>query len=176
VNALEQEMKAENDAPAMTTSSSNQPSLSQLDQLKGDLTSMVDELAQQRRIRGKRLTLEEPLNPIEEKDVGWSEYQFLDGDQDIVAEARRQIGMQEARDDSEESSGGEADGEDEKAVSPQEGMALCEQLERLCVTYPDVKEVDILQLQRQLRKLRGHLNHLDFHSKQQTTLDRFLSS
>jgi hypothetical protein len=176
VNALKQEMKAENDAPAMTTSSSNQPSLSQLDQLEGDLTSAVDELAQRRRIHGTRLTLEELLNPIEEKDVGWSEYQFLNGDQNIVAEARRQIGMQEERDNSEESSGDEADGEDAKAVSPQEGMALCEQLEQLCVTYPDVKEVDILQLQRQLRKLCGHLNHLDFHSKQQTTLDQFLSS
>ena len=49
----------------------------------------VNSLQQRKHICGTAPTLEDLLNPIEETEIGHSDYRFLGGDNEIVAEALR---------------------------------------------------------------------------------------
>jgi len=62
--------------------------LSQLQGLEADLIHAVDSLQKCKRIRGTAPTLED-LNPIEETEIGHSDYRFPGGNDEIVAEALR---------------------------------------------------------------------------------------
>jgi hypothetical protein len=54
------------------------------------------------------------------------------------------------------------------------GAELCKRLEKACVVHSDVDGVSVLELQKQLQKLRGHFHRLDFSSLRQSTLDNFI--
>ncbi|KAF8980840.1 hypothetical protein BDQ17DRAFT_1438749 [Cyathus striatus] len=60
----------------------------------------VKELKQQNRIFGALPTLDELVNPQEEREVGESPYQFEGGDDDIVKEVEYEMAVDE--DDTDE--------------------------------------------------------------------------
>lgn len=66
----------------------------------------MDNLRQRTRVQGTALTIEEMLNPIEEREVGVSGHQYPEsGDEAvIIAEVRRRMGT-----DADESTGTESD-------------------------------------------------------------------
>jgi len=144
------------------------PPLSQLQGLEADLIHAVDSLQKRKRIRGTAPTLEDLLNPIEETEIGHSDYRFPGGDDEIVAEALRATTNAQDEDVNE----ADEEGEDEGLLA-KDGQRLCEQLEKLCLHHSDADGVSTLALQQQLRKLRAHLRRLEFTSQTQVTLDKF---
>jgi hypothetical protein len=66
--------------------------------------------------------------------------------------------------------------EPEVIFSSCKGAELCERLEKACVVHSDAEGVLVLELQKQLQKLRGHFRHLDFSSLRQSTLDSFITN
>jgi hypothetical protein len=63
----------------------------------------------------------------------------------------------------------------EDGLSYQEGMELCEKLEKACVIHLNADGVAVLDLQRQLRKIQIHFHRLETDSQKQSTLDTFWS-
>ena len=132
----------------------------------------VSILQEWKRIQGTAPTLEDLLNPIEEKEVGDSPYRFPGGDDEIIAEVLWITnGEPDAEDDVDSD-----DKKEESGPSVREGLVLCEELDRLCLKHPDAEGVSILVLQQQLRKLRRHLRQLEADSQKQSTLDAFWGS
>ncbi|KAH9160083.1 hypothetical protein EDB89DRAFT_1915231 [Lactarius sanguifluus] len=166
-------------AHTMTTSSPNpsiapHASFSQLQDLEADLMCAIDSLQQRKHIRGTAPTLEDLLNPIEETEIGHSDYWFPGGDDEIVAEALHIITGTDTQDEEvdDETQEVEEDGGDE-GLSMKEGQRLCERLEKLCLHHSRADGVSMLALQQQLRKLRAHLRQLETASQTQATLDHF---
>ncbi|KAH9010168.1 hypothetical protein EDB83DRAFT_2173810, partial [Lactarius deliciosus] len=90
--AMIEKMATQAIAHTMTVSSPNpsiatHASFSQLKDLEADLMCAIDSLQKCKCIRGTALTLEDLLNPIEETEIGHSDYQFPGSDDKIVAEA-----------------------------------------------------------------------------------------
>ena len=108
------------------------------------------------------------LNPIEEDVIGETSFEFPGGDKDIIARVIQ--GDAEDMDDVDES-----DDEDElpALTKPSEALAICGQMERLCLEYASSTTVLILDLQTQLRKLHGHIRRIDDQSRVQSSLDQF---
>jgi len=169
--------------PATTSPSSSPPaapvpfpnssvaSLSQLQDLEAKLMHAVNSLQQRKRIRGTAPSLEDLLNPIEETEIGHSDYRFPGGDDEIIAEARRTT--TETQDEMDDEAQEEEEEGGDELLSAKEGQRLCEQLEKLCLQYSDAEGVSALALQQQLRKLRAHLRRLELASQTQVTLDKF---
>ena len=130
-------------------------------------------LGDHKQIRGTRPTLEDLLNPVEEREIGESKFRFPGGDAEIIAKVIR-----ESRGDVEaENEGEESDGEqDNVAPSLGEAMELCECLEKVCVIHSEAHGVSALLLQQQLRKLRAHLRAVQAKSVRQTSLSSFFSN
>jgi hypothetical protein len=61
-------------------------------------------------------------------------------------------------------------------LSYREGAELCEKLERSCVIHSDAEGVSVLELQKQLRRMRGYFHHLEFALRKQSTLKNFFTS
>ncbi|KAH8105697.1 hypothetical protein DFH11DRAFT_1731517 [Phellopilus nigrolimitatus] len=148
----------------------------QLESFEKSLMEAVDDLKKLNHIRGTAPTLEELVNPIEEMEIGESPYHFPGGDIEIIAEARRLVAEQngdvtatEVLDDDPE------DDNADEVVSAREGIELCEKLEKLCIAHSEADGVAALELQRQLRHMRGHLRRLDLESHKQVTLDSFFT-
>jgi hypothetical protein len=130
----------------------------QLQHLEEGLMDSVSQLQQWKHIIGTPLSLNELLNPLKEQEVGDSPYRFAGGDEEIIAEVCRC--RSSSRDNSEiEIDEDEVIEEDSKGLSYQQGMEMCEALERACM---DADHVDILVLQRELRKLRGYFREMGF--------------
>jgi hypothetical protein len=70
----------------------------------------------------------------------------------------------------------ESDGEMVDELSYRESAELCEKLERSCVIHLDAEGVSVLELQKQLRRMKGHFCHLEFASRKQSTLNNFFTS
>jgi hypothetical protein len=158
-------------APPPNSSIAHCISFSQLQDLEANLMCAVNSLQQCKRIHSTAPTLEDLLNPIEETEIGYSDYRFPGGDNKIVVEAL--CTTTETRDDKmDEEMQEEEEGGDE-GLSVKEGQRLCEQLKKLCLHYSDADGVSTLALQQQLRKLHAHLHRLEFASKTQVTLEKF---
>jgi hypothetical protein len=117
--------RPKNSAPQVTT-------------LEKDLMDSVAELHKRRRIIGKPPSLEDLLDPIEEKEVEDSPYRFEGGDAEIVAEVHHQMAVEHGEIievDSEDEDGGE----EEEEVSIGEMIRHCQQLEGLCIKYGAVE-------------------------------------
>jgi hypothetical protein len=113
------------------------------------------------------------VNLIEENEIRDSPYQFPSEDNKILD----QILMGESS-NGDAVDAGDSEDEDDKEdelVSCKEAIQLCKRLEKVCVIHLDTKGVAILELQRQLRKLRGHLHHVEEASQKQSTLDSFFT-
>jgi hypothetical protein len=116
---------------------------------------------------GTPLTLEDMLNPIEEKEIGESSYRFKGGDDEIVDRVNYEIAVKhgeivEIEDD-------EDDGDDAPDFTITEVICLCETMERLTLIHGDPESS--LRLTEGLRKFRIHLRKAQNENATQTTLD-----
>lgn len=157
--------------------SQNDPKrLEELDETEKRLMEAVENLQGRRRIWGTALSLEELLNPIEEKEIGETAYNYPNGIDDIIKQVQEeQEGKrrQEESDTSSEEDEEEEDASADKGISPAECINLCQKMEKLVLTHSDVEGLHVLQMQRQMRLLCRHLRLKEQSSKQQTTLESF---
>ncbi|KIK80223.1 hypothetical protein PAXRUDRAFT_159208 [Paxillus rubicundulus Ve08.2h10] len=80
-------------ASAQESTTSAQHSLLQLCTAEWDLENIVEDLIQCKQIIGTVLTLEEMLNPVDEREVGESTYQFKHGDGEIIAKVNHEMAV-----------------------------------------------------------------------------------
>jgi hypothetical protein len=161
--------------PVRTINSTATPArqILQLNALETDLMDAIAELKTRKRIVGTAPSLKDLLNPVQEREIGDSQFRFPGGDSEILAQA-----VHEARGEDPSVADDESDEESEMGedgLSYQEGMELCEKLEKACVIRSNVDGVAVLDLQRQLRKMRIHFRWLETDSRKQSTLDTFWS-
>ncbi|KAL7282003.1 hypothetical protein ACG7TL_003470 [Trametes sanguinea] len=130
-----------------------------------ELMEEVDKLRERRRVRGARPSLEDLLNPVEEVEIGGASCMFPGGDEEIIAAVRASVSQKEDKDSDEDS-----DEEPITEISAREGVAICQQMERLCMQWFGKVEQDLSQLQGQVRRLRGALQREEEKSKRQATL------
>lgn len=129
----------------------------------------VDHLVKRNRIRGEnRLTLEDLLNPIEEREIGESQYEFRGGNGDIV-----QAVLKEEEGDNDDNDDDAVDDEEEETegkMSVHEMMRICEMMEQVCLLNAEAEGVSAVDLSTQLRRLRGHLRRQEMAAMKQPTL------
>lgn len=141
------------------------PPLPQLERLENELNECVSQLQSWGWIRGQALSLEEMLNPVEEDIVGETGVEFPGGDKDIIERV--------IHGDDEESDEDEEDEEPlPEVTTPSKALDICAQMERLCLEYAS-SSLSVVDLQFQVRKLRGHIRHLNDQSCVQSSLDQF---
>ncbi|KIK76213.1 hypothetical protein PAXRUDRAFT_170629 [Paxillus rubicundulus Ve08.2h10] len=99
----------------------------ELSQVKSEFMQAVDSLHDQKHIWGTKPTLEELLNPIEEKEIGDLPYRYPGGDTDIIEEIKKKSKVTKNRSDGDSESSTDKDGM-EPMFTPQQGMDLCQQL------------------------------------------------
>lgn len=105
------------------------------------------------------------LNPVEEDIVGETGAEFPGGDKDIIERV--------IHGDDEESDEDEEDEEPlPEVTTPSKALDICAQMERLCLEYAS-SSLSVVDLQFQVRKLRGHIRHLNDQSRVQSSLDQF---
>lgn len=141
----------------------------QLTHLEDGLIKSVTELKNRKCIVGEAPTLEDLLNPAEENEIGDSPFQFPGGDDEILA----QVANESAQDSNKPESDDDEKEEEDSGLSFREGIDLCEKLEKACIIHSDAEGVAVLELQKQLRRFRGHFRWLEFASQKQVTLDTF---
>ena len=153
-------------APAIRTTATIPPRPDQLEDIEKELMDCVDMLAKQRIIRGQPLTLEEMLNPEQEREIGESSYKF-EGDDEIVAQVKNEIAIEKGEIEVD-SDGSDEEGE-QNGLTAAETVRMCEQLEQACLHYGDPDTS--LALTNGLRKLRIHIKHELMQGLKQKTLD-----
>ena len=105
------------------------------------------------------------LNPVEEDIVGETGVEFPGGDKDIIERV--------IHGDDEDSNEDEEDEEPLPEVTTlSKALDICAQMERLCLKYAS-SSLSVVDLQFQVRKLRGHIHHLNDQSHVQLSLDQF---
>jgi hypothetical protein len=142
----------------------------ELKDVEKDLMDATGELRTRQRIIGTAPTLEDLLNPIEEKEKEDSPYRFEGGDTEIIAQLQQEqvveCGKAMAVDDTD-SEGAQSDAE----MNPKEVMRVCEQLERMCLSYAHHKETG--ELAHHLRRFRGRVWKEAAQAQKQVTLEHF---
>jgi len=147
----------------------------ELKQLTSDLMDCVTKLGDHKQICGTHPMPEDLLNSVEEREIGEFEFCFPGGNTKIITKVIRE--SQPGGDVEAESMGEDSGGEQEDtAPSLEEGMELCECLEKLCVIHSKAHGMSTLLLQQELCKLRAHLCVVQAKSVQQTSLDSYFSS
>lgn len=123
-----------------------------------------------RQTNGKPLTLKEMLNPIEEKTIGFSTFQFEGGDEEIVERVKYDIAVEKGEIIEIESD--ESDEEEEQGLTAFEISKMCQEMESLCLRHapPDLS----LDLAQHLRQFRIHLRREMTKNAKQTTLDGWI--
>lgn len=144
----------------------------QIIQAENDLKDSVDELVKRKRIIGPPPTVEDLVNPIEEQEVGDSQYRFEGGDAEIVAEVLHEMAVARGEtielDDSDYS-----DDEDKDCIPRCEVINLCALLERACIRYGGLDSS--LELQHHLCRYRAELQREDLLSCTQSSLDSYFT-
>ena len=137
------------------------PPLPQLERLENELTKCISQLQSWGWIWGQALSLEEMLNPVEEDIVGETGVEFPGEDKDIIERVIH---------------GDDEDSDDEEPLlevtTLSKALDICAQMERLCLEYAS-SSLSVVDLQFQVRKLRGHIRHLNDQSRVQSSLDQF---
>ena len=152
--------------PAVRTAATIPPQPAQLEHIEKELMDCVDTLAKQRITRGKPLTLEEMLNPEQEREIGESSYKF-EGDDEIVAHVKNEIAIEKGEIEVD-SDGSDEEGE-QNGLTAAETVRMCEKLEQACLHYGDADTS--LALPNALRKLRIHIKHEMMQGLKQKTLE-----
>jgi hypothetical protein len=138
----------------------------QLQTLEHGLTKSIEELTTRRRIIGTPLTVDEILNPQEEKNIG--EVTVYEDDDAIVAEIRRQQGIRSGELVEVESD--DEDEDDQPKVCVAELIPLCEKLEAACIARAGADSS--LDLIHKLRAFQATLRCEELQNAKQATLDQ----
>lgn len=139
----------------------------QLRKAEEGLMASYLQLAERRHI-GRRLTLEELLNPVEEQMPVNVEDIFDGSDAQILEEAQQRLKdtAQQQGDASEDES--DNDKPAEPKIGPREGLELCAKMEKLLIQ--EMVDKNDLELSKGIRRLRGALYRKEMRTASQTTL------
>ena len=145
---------------------------SEPNEVEKELLNLVAQLKARRCIAGKPFTLDEMLDPIEEREIGENHVSFEGGnlDSEIV-----QIVQVKARGDAIEEISSDDDDDEPEVVPPslKEMIEACRKLEGDCLLVGTEGALDFIEASR---RLRGHLQKMSRESEKQTTLDIFFNS
>lgn len=112
----------------------------QLEALESELMAAVDDLKQRKRIRGTAPTLEDLLNPIEERETGENRFAFPGGDDDIIAAVLKKDDEKmesQGADDEDDGAAEGVDQHDNSQISTREAIDFCGKLEEFCTLHSD---------------------------------------
>ncbi len=139
--------------------------------VKEELLKLVAQLKDWRHIHGWPYTLDELLDPKEERKIGESVHAFGGGDVEIIRVVQQGIDL--ARGKIEEIEEIDSDDEDPKAAPPplKEMIDMCWVMENCMVVCTE----GALEVVQSLRRYRGHLWRMSTEGAEQTTLDAFFS-
>jgi hypothetical protein len=137
-----------------------------------ELLDLVRQLKERKRIIGDPSTLDEMLDPIEERVIGDCLDSFEGGDLD--SEIIRVV-QAKVRGDSVEEIGSDSDSDEPEVVLPslKEMIEVCRKLEGDCLLVCKEGALDYVET---VRRLRGYLQKMSGNSVKQTTLDMFFNS
>jgi hypothetical protein len=153
------------------------PRPEQLTSAEVELMQSVDNLKARNRIFGKLPTVDELLDPAEERDMG--EFSaFEGGDRAIADEVRREIAVANGEvinvdDDDDGDSDDEGDDNARASISRADLLDLCQWLEVGCMQYGNPQFS--LNLSSQLHIFRGTLRREELMTARQTSLHQFFS-
>jgi len=136
-------------------------------EVKEDLLDLVAQLKDQRHMFGQPSTLDELLDPAEEREIVEELYLFEGGDADIIEMVQQEIGL--GRGDVKE-----IDSDDEPKVVPtplKEVIKMCRILEENSMA---VCTMGAFKFVKALCEYRGHLQEMSWRGEKQTTLDTYL--
>jgi hypothetical protein len=132
--------------------------------LEDHLQGLVNELKNRRRIIGEPLSLDEFLDPEEERKVS-GEYDFEGGDAEIVAL------VQNGGPDDDSDSDSDSDEESGEPQIPLKDMIeMCRALETASVGFSNTSGLEVVKV---LRRFRGELQKASTKNAVQTSLDSF---
>ena len=97
----------------------------------------IEELVRRRQIIGPPPTLEDLVNPVEEREIGDSLYRFDGGDAKIVAEVWHEMAVVQGDIIELDDSDDDSDDDMEDVPSRGEVAKLCALLEKACLKYGD---------------------------------------
>jgi hypothetical protein len=159
------------DSPSEVLDSPVATILDEHDNVEAELLGLVAELKARKRIIGEPLTLEEMLDPIEEREIGEYPSSFEGRDLDLEI-----IGMVQAkaRGDAVEEISSDSDDDEPEVVPPSlpEMIEACRKLEEGCLLVCTEGVLDFVEA---ARRLRGHLQKLSRESEKQTTIDMYFN-
>jgi hypothetical protein len=137
--------------------------------LESQLLQSVAELKKRNRIFGKEPSIEDLVNPIEEKEIGQSEFIFEGGDVEICSQVRREAAI--ARGEIIEI---DSDDEDDEPQRPEmqisDMIRICHELEGVVL---DSSAGCSLELSRNLRRFRAEMTRKEFRNMKQAGLQDF---
>ena len=140
-------------------------------QVEKDLLELITQLKGRRRIAGQLLTLDELLDPEEEREIGEGCESFEGGACEIVAMVQAEMGM--ARGEIEEiDSDSDDSGPEVVPASLKEMVGACRLLEENSMMVCPEGALEVAQV---LRRYRGSLQRMSTEGAKQTTLDRFFN-
>ncbi|KAG2366196.1 hypothetical protein BDR07DRAFT_1458750 [Suillus spraguei] len=145
----------------------------QVTTLEIELMDSVGGLKSRDRIFGEPPTIEELLDPVEEREVGDHDYEFPGGDNKIVEEVRRQMAIEkgdimEVDSDSED---GDEDGNATLEYTFTQVFTLCQQLEDACLQFGELKLS--FDLSKRLRAFRACVRREEIRGAKQITIDSY---
>ena len=142
----------------------------QLTAIEKDLMASVEELQKRKRIFGEPPTMEDLIQPPEERDGDVEEIEACD-EVEIVAEIKRRISI-ESGEIIEVESDSDADAEDDPFpdIALADAIAMCEKLEKACITLGYADGDMGLTLPQELRHFRGYLRQRESRNAKQITL------
>lgn len=130
-------------------------------------------LKSRNQIIGELPTIEELLDPVEEREVGDHDYEFPGGDNEIVEEARRQMAIE--RGDIMEVDSDSEDGNEDENATPEytftQVFTLCQQLEDACLQFGELELS--FDLSKRLRAFQACVHREEIHGAKQTTIDSY---
>jgi len=144
----------------------------QLQAIENDLINAVDQLKKCKRIFRTPLTLEEMLNPVEEREVSDSPYRFEGGDAEIIAQVQKELERERGEIIEVDSSESEEDELEEKGATISKVMKMCKDLECLSLHYGSADTS--LTLTRELHQFCIHLRRETVKSLKQMTLESWV--
>jgi hypothetical protein len=149
----------------------------QLKNLESEVAESIGELKRRKAIKGTPPTMEEFLEPMEER-ISESDLMFEleGGDEEIVKRVQHQIAVDNGEVmevDSESDSDNEVDSEPK--ISTAEIMTMCQRLEGVCSEKMGGSDC-VYHLSQNLRRFRGYLRREELKNAKQMTLDQFFSS
>jgi hypothetical protein len=142
----------------------------QLSEAEQDLSAAVNDLKQRNRIVGTPLTLDEMLNPVEEEEVGHSDYRFEGGDEAIIGQVTYEEAVQRGDVIEVESDSDDSEAE-EPEMSLRELIGVAAKLEKACIAHSMLEKA--ADLSRRLRQFQIELRRVEGATLRQSSLHKW---